>query len=73
MPKPKRESDDENMIPAGKDARFYCNKCETEFEIVHEPKAKEEPKSAAGMEAKGVKNCPFCVGTVEDGDVEVCG
>ena len=59
----------ENEIKAGGEARFYCNRCETEFEIVHEPKVKESPKHARGMAAKGVKNCPFCAATVDD-DVE---
>lgn len=46
-------------IEAGDAIRFYCDKCETEFEITHEPKVNETNNKPI-MPAKYVTHCPFC-------------
>jgi hypothetical protein len=55
-------------LKAGASVRVYCEDCQTEYDIVHEPKAKENPKEAQGMEAKTLEKdtlhqCLFCLST----------
>lgn len=57
------ETDDDPspfILGAGKYERFYCSICLTEFEVLHEPKAKDQPYSAGDSPAKELKYCPFC-------------
>lgn len=47
-------------IEAGEAIRFYCGKCETEFEITHEPKVAEMENPPDTMPGKYASVCPFC-------------
>lgn len=51
-------------LKPGDSARFYCEGCSAEFDIVYEPKAIQDRKSAAGMPSITLKSegvpCPAC-------------
>lgn len=54
-----KESD--YSVGVGKQQRFYCEDCSTDFIILHEPDYTEPAmRKAFGGEAKVVEGCPFC-------------
>ena len=48
-------------IKVGKRARFRCDTCSTEFEILHEPDYQDPAMARSfGGRSKKVEWCPFC-------------
>lgn len=55
---------------AGETVRVDCDGCGCEFEVCYEPKARDKPKEAKGIDPKKVTVCPFCGGDVNTEDDE---
>ncbi len=53
---------------AGETKRYDCTRCEGEFDITYEPKAKGNPQAIAGFPPVTVATCPSCGGEIKPSD-----